>query len=115
MTAREIQIFNRKILRLTFILWMLLVALVGYTSVFQNINLLESQGVDSTLWWSILDFTLFDFPRWCLFLMCILGLELILLKNPWKMVAQIKIKNRAPVIQKRAHSNNHKDLTCQRS
>ena len=88
MTAREVQFFNRRLLRFTFILWMVVVFMVGYTEIYQNVNHSDAQGVEGILWWSILDFTLFDFPWWCLFLMCIIALELICLKNPWKMVTK---------------------------
>ena len=90
MTAREIQYFNRNLLRWTILTWLGLVLMWGYTNIHQDLINEDLVHVKNLTLWSLLDFVLWELPWLALFLVAILGLELICLKNPWKMVISHK-------------------------
>ena len=86
MTAREVQKRNRTVLRTTMILWMIASIIYGWLNIQNVVNNPELQDTQDILIWALLNFFLFKVPWLALILMVILILELLILKNPWKLV-----------------------------
>lgn len=90
MTAREVQFFNRRIFRWTLIVWTMITLFSGYTHVHQDQVNPDFQEIPYLELWSLLEFFTLHLPWFSLLLVVVLILEMILLKDPWKMVSKFK-------------------------